>query len=153
MIGQPTHYIFLQYLVDQVNLKNSLMSKPTNSSEIFMLWICIVHFEVRKRETRNVISPAEILQGTRGGRDKSPRRCQTSKRFNGSSKRLLLSFIVGNSFKWDLSLFVRGWSPGGTHLGYRKVPKVAAPVTFGISRPEGLQLSGGRYFRVAITFG
>ena len=36
---------------------------------------------------------------------------------------------------------------------YRRVPKVAAPVTFGISRPEGPQLSGGRYFRVAVTFG
>ena len=36
---------------------------------------------------------------------------------------------------------------------YRRVPKVAAPVTFGISRPEGPQLSDGRYFRVAVTFG
>ena len=32
---------------------------------------------------------------------------------------------------------------------YRRVPKVAAPVTFGISRPERPQLSGERYFRVA----
>ena len=35
---------------------------------------------------------------------------------------------------------------------YRRVPKIAAPVTFGISRPEGPQLSGGRYFREAVIF-
>ena len=36
---------------------------------------------------------------------------------------------------------------------YHRVPKVVAPITFGISRPEGPQLSGGRYFWVAVTFG
>ena len=36
---------------------------------------------------------------------------------------------------------------------YRRIPKVAAPVTFGFSRPKGPLLSGGRYFRVAVTFG
>ena len=30
-------------------------------------------------------------------------------------------------------------------LVYHIVPKVAAPATFGISRPKGLQLSGGCY--------
>ena len=30
-----------------------------------------------------------------------------------------------------------------------RVPKVVVPVTFGISGPEGPQLSSGSYFRVA----
>ena len=34
-------------------------------------------------------------------------------------------------------------------LNYRRVPKVEAPVTFGISRPKGPQFSSGRYFRVS----
>ena len=38
-------------------------------------------------------------------------------------------------------------------MNYCKVPKVAAPVTFRIIRPKGPQLSGGHYFRVAVTFG
>ena len=33
------------------------------------------------------------------------------------------------------------------HTATVEVPKVATPVTFGISRPDGLQLSGGCYFR------
>ena len=37
--------------------------------------------------------------------------------------------------------------------GYRRIPKVTAPVTFGFSRPKGPLLSGGRYFRIAVTFG
>ena len=36
---------------------------------------------------------------------------------------------------------------------YRRIPKVAAPVTFGISAHLGPLLSGSRYFRVAATFG
>ena len=46
-----------------------------------------------------------------------------------------------------------GFAECKAELTYRRVPKVAPPVTFGISRPEGPQLSGGRYFRVAVTFG
>ena len=36
---------------------------------------------------------------------------------------------------------------------YRNIPKVTAPVTFGISSPKGPQLSGSSYFQVAVTFG
>ena len=51
--------------------------------------------------------------------------------------------ISGNSCKWQ-----RARNPL-----YHRVPKVAGPVTFGISRLEGPQLSGGCYYRVAVTFG
>ena len=37
--------------------------------------------------------------------------------------------------------------------GYRRIPKVTAPITFRISSPEGSQLSGSSYFQVPITFG
>ena len=36
---------------------------------------------------------------------------------------------------------------------YRRIPIITAPVIFGFSRPKGPLLSGGRYFRVAVTFG
>ena len=32
-------------------------------------------------------------------------------------------------------------------MAYRRIPKVMAPVTFGISSPKGPQLSGSRYIR------
>ena len=38
-------------------------------------------------------------------------------------------------------------------LGYRRIPIITAPVIFGFSSPKGPLLSGGRYFRVAVTFG
>ena len=36
---------------------------------------------------------------------------------------------------------------------YRRIPIITAPVIFGFSSPKGPLLSGGRYFRVAVTFG
>ena len=36
---------------------------------------------------------------------------------------------------------------------YHRIPKVTAPITFGISSPKGQQLLGSSYFRVAVTFG
>ena len=33
-------------------------------------------------------------------------------------------------------------------IEYRRIPIVAAPVTFGFSRPKGPLLSGSRYFRM-----
>ena len=38
-------------------------------------------------------------------------------------------------------------------LQYRRIPIIKAPVIFGFSSPKGPLLSGGRYFRVAVTFG
>ena len=40
-----------------------------------------------------------------------------------------------------------------TRETYRRIPIITAPVIFGFSSPKGPLLSGGRYFRVAITFG
>ena len=60
----------------------------------------------------------------------------------------------GQIFRARLSFFLAGLTEVVYVLfKYRRVPKVTAPVTFGISRPERPQLSGGRYFRVAVTFG
>ena len=53
----------------------------------------------------------------------------------------------GQIFRARLSIFVY------VLFKYRRVPKVTAPLTSGISRPERPQLSGGRYFRVAVIFG
>ena len=36
---------------------------------------------------------------------------------------------------------------------YRRIPIITAPIIFGFSSPKGPLLSGGRYFRVAVTFG
>ena len=36
---------------------------------------------------------------------------------------------------------------------YRRIPIITAPFIFGFSSPKGPLLSGGRYFRVAVTFG
>ena len=36
---------------------------------------------------------------------------------------------------------------------YRRIPIITAPVIFGFSSPKGPLLSGGRYFRVVVTFG
>ena len=47
---------------------------------------------------------------------------------------------------------VLGISKGMT-CGYRRIPKVTAPVTIGISSPEGPQLLGSSYFWVVVTFG
>ena len=38
-------------------------------------------------------------------------------------------------------------------IKYRRIPIITAPVIFGFSSPKGPLLSGGRYFRVAVTFG
>ena len=38
---------------------------------------------------------------------------------------------------------------GQAYPDYRRVPKVTAPVTFGISSPKGPQPSGSSYFRAA----
>ena len=38
-------------------------------------------------------------------------------------------------------------------MDYRRIPIITAPVIFGFSSPKGPLLSGGRYFRVAVTFG
>ena len=63
---------------------------------------------------------------------------------------IFLFLYILFSCYYCMIMYCRGRDYG---YGYRRIPIITAPVIFGFSSPKGPLLSGGRYFRVAVTFG